>query len=307
MEVLQNLLDSLYAAPLLVQISVAMVIVMLLSILTLIIVLKSIRSLLNIKDYQISKYKKEYEGLLIDYLYSGNEDTTLSARQESIIRRIAADIKFIPRRKSIITMLSSIMDEISGEMAESVKILYRKTGLVNFALLRLKDKRWHIVAKAISELRRFEVYEAQEIIAEFLNHPNEEVRKETQLYLVHLFRFNGLSFLDDLKEPLSEWQQFLLIETLMNFEIETISNLEPWLTSSNISVVMFALKLTKIFNQFEMKDSLIELLKHQEKDVREYAIKVLNRLFGYEADQLLRLNSRELELEEHLAFLEKLK
>jgi hypothetical protein len=265
-------LDSLYAAPLLVQISVAMVIVMLLSILTLIIVLKSIRSLLNIKDYQISKYKKEYEGLLIDYLYSGNEDTTLSARQESIIRRIAADIKFIPRRKSIITMLSSIMDEISGEMAESVKILYRKTGLVNFALLRLKDKRWHIVAKAISELRRFEVYEAQEIIAEFINHPNEEVRKETQLYLVHLFRFNGLSFLDDLKEPLSEWQQFLLIETLMNFEIETINNLEPWLKSSNISVGMFALKLTKIFNQFDMKDSLIELLKHQEKDVREVTV-----------------------------------
>jgi hypothetical protein len=45
----------------------------------------------------------------------------------------------------------------------------------------------------------FEVKEVQHLVKEHLNHPKSEVRSEMQLYLVNLFHFKGLDFLNEIK------------------------------------------------------------------------------------------------------------
>lgn len=293
-------------APLLIQIGVILILLMFLTIIALIISLKIIRYFLKIKDNQIFDYKKEYEAFLIDYLYSGDSIKNLTENQISIIQQVKEDISSESRRKAVITILSNLMNEVSGEMSESIKRFYYEVGLTEYAYTRVKSNSWHITAKAISELRRFEVQKAQDLIYEYIDHPRVEIRNEAQLFFVHIFKFKGLSFLNQLETPISEWHQLLLLETLSAIDEEEIGDLESWLKSPNTSVVLFALKLTKIYNQFEMKNTLIELLSHNTKEVRKYTTVVLSNLFGYRIEELLKFETDNLNINERIAFIEHL-
>lgn len=229
----------------------------------LIIYLKSIRNSLRIKSHVTAKFKSEYEALLIEYLYSGDESGKLTCHQELIVNTIKDSIKTYSKRKIIVSVLFNLRNEVSGEMSDSIKTFYYNTGLIHYAFERLKSKKWNIIAKGIGELRCFGIEEASYAIAPFINHSKTEVRNETHLYMVNLFLFEGLSFLNNLKVPLSEWIQIQLLETLQKFDNQEICDIRPWLNSKNDSVVLFALKLAQIYNQFEVKEALMDLLSHK--------------------------------------------
>ncbi|WP_242203843.1 HEAT repeat domain-containing protein [Aestuariivivens insulae] len=254
------------------------------------------------KDKDNAQFKNEYEAYLIEYLYSGDTTGKINELQDSIIQKLKASVSIKSKRKIIISVLYNLMNEVSGEMSVSIKQLYYNTGLINYALKRLESKRWHIIAKGIGELTRFKIDEAHHKVSKFVNHPRSEVRKETQLYLVSLFRFEGLSFLNNLTTPLSEWAQIQLLETLQKFDDQQICDIRPWLKSTNDSVVLFALKLAQIYNQFEVQDTLMELLAHPKKQIRISAIQVLTHLYGVEAKELLKANFNDLSLEEQICF-----
>jgi len=272
------------------------------SILVLAVYLKFIRLSLRKKSNETIKFKSEYEALLIEYLYSGDETGKLTKPQELIVNRIKDSIKTPFKRKLIVSVLFNLMNEVSGEMSDSIKMFYYKTGLIHFAFQRLRSKKWNIIAKGIGELRRFGIDEASHAIAPFINHPKSEVRSETHLYMVNLFLFEGLSFLDNLKVPLSEWIQIQLLETLQKFDNQEICDIRPWLKSENNSVVIFALKLAQIYNQFEVKETLMELLSHENKEIRIEVIDVLAHLYGIEAKEMLKTNFNTLSLEEQISF-----
>ena len=120
--------------------------------------------------------------------------------------------------------------------------------------------------------------------------------------MVNLFRFEGLSFLNDLETPLSEWAQLQLLEVLQKFDDQQICDIKPWLKSNNNTVVLFALKLAQIYNQFEVKDILIDLLSHKEKEIRICVIEVLTNMYGIEAKEMLKTNFNDLSIEEQLSF-----
>ena len=60
----------------------------------------------------------------------------------------------------------------------------------------------------------------------------------------------------------------------------------------------------KIYNQFEAKNTLMELLSHGEKQIRIRTIEVLTHLYGLEAKEMLKANFKELSLEEQISFFE---
>ncbi|MBJ6367582.1 HEAT repeat domain-containing protein [Snuella sedimenti] len=286
----------------LIQIAWVASCVLITAIILLSIYLKIMRYHLRKKEKENTQFKNEYEASLIEYLYSGDALGEMNATQESIIQKIKVSVPIKAKRKIIISVLYNLMNEVSGEMSDSIKLLYYKTGLIRYALERLESKRWHIIAKGIGELTRFKIDEVHHKVSKFVNHPRSEVRKETQLYLVSLFRFEGLSFLNNLTTPLSEWAQIQLLETLQKFDDQQICDIRPWLKSTNDSVVLFALKLAQIYNQFEVQDTLMELLSHPKKQIRITAIQVLTHLYGVEAKELLKANFNDLSLEEQICF-----
>ena len=298
----QYLIDYFENAPTIIQVVWISICIFFVSIVILTIYLKFLRNKLRKEEKTVAEYQKEYESDLITYLYAGNEEEEISAEQQIIIEKLknCATDKF--KRRIIVSTLLRLRNEISGEMAESIQKLYYQSGLIGYALSRLKSKKWYVVAKGIRELTQLRVKEVHDKIVLLVNHPKKEIRKEVQLYLVTLFHFDGLKFLNVLQTQLSEWDQIQLLEVLQRFDEQEIPDINPWLKSTNESVVVFALKLAKIYNQFEVKDALIELLSHHQKKIRVDAIHVLSHLQVFEAKAVLKNNFDKLSQEEQIEF-----
>lgn len=297
----QYLIDYFENAPTIIQVVWISICIFFVAIVILIIYLKFLRNKLRKNEKTVAEYQKEYESDLITYLYAGNEEDEISAEQQIIIEKLksCATDKF--KRRIIVSTLLRLRNEISGEMAESIQKLYYQSGLIEYALSRLKSKKWYVVAKGIRELTQLQVKEVHDEIITLVNHLKKEIRKEVQLYLVTLFHFEGLEFLNVLQTQLSEWDQIQLLEVLQRFDDQEIPDINPWLKSTNNSVVVFALKLAKIYNQFEVKDSIMELLAHQQKKTRLDAINVLSHLQVIEAKEVLKNNFEKLSVEEQIA------
>lgn len=298
----QNFIEYFEQYPLLIQLVWVLSGVFAIIILMLIVYLKLLRSHLRKNEIITEKFQKEYESHLITYLYSGNVGEVISAEQQLIINKLKLYSINKFKRTIIVSILLKLKNEISGEMAESIQKLYFETDLIKHTLVKLKSKKWYIIASGIRELTRFQVKEAHDEIIKYINHPKREIRKEVQLYLVDLFNFEGLTFLNGLKATLSEWDQIQLLEELQKFKDQDIPDIVPWLKSENKSVVLFALKLARMYNQFEVKDTLIDLLSHKSKEVRIQLISTLSHLQVLESKTILKSNFSKYSLEEQLAF-----
>ena len=264
---------------------------------------KTLRNQLRVKGDIEAKYQEDYEVCLVTYLYAGNEEETFSSEQLLIISELKESVADPFKRKIIISTLLKLRNEISGEMAESIDKLYVKLGLLRYSLAKLRNKKWDVIANGIRELTQFKIKAVHQIVMNNINHPTKEVRKEMQLYLVHLYAFKGLDFLNVLETPLSEWDQIQLLEILQLKNDSEIVDITPWLKSSNDSVVNFTLKLAKVYNQFEAKEELINLLNHGSEEVRINTISALSHLNVLEAKNILKDSFNERSLEEQIAFL----
>lgn len=298
----QYLIDYFENAPTIIQVVWMASFILFVSIVILTIYLKFLRNKLRKNEKTVAEYQKEYESDLITYLYAGNEEAEISAEQQIIIDKLRSCASDVFKRRIIVSTLLRLRNEISGEMADAIQKLFFQSGLISYALMRLKSKKWYVVAKGIRELTQFRVKEVHDKIVLLVNHPKKEIRKEVQLYLVTLFHFDGLQFLDMLQTQLSEWDQIQLLEVLQRFDDQEIPDINPWLKSTNESVVAFALKLAKIYNQFEVKDALLDLLLHHRKKIRVDAIHVLCHLQVFEAKAVLKNNFEKLSQDEQIEF-----
>jgi hypothetical protein len=265
--------------------------------------LKYLRSNLRSNEKIEAEYKEKYETYLVTYLYSGNDDKNLSSEQQLILDELKEHVADSFKRKILLATLLKLRSEISGEIAESIDALFLKLGLLRYTLAKLKNKNWDVIAFGIRELTQFKIKRVHKVIMNNINHPMKEVRKEMELYLVHLYAFKGLEFLNVLETPISEWDQIQLLEILQLNNDTLMADITPWLKSSNDSVVIFALKLAKVYKQFEAKEELIELLNHKNKEIRINTISVLSHMNIFEAKSILKNNFNERSSEEQIAFL----
>ncbi|WPR71260.1 hypothetical protein SLW70_15160 [Flavobacterium sp. NG2] len=294
--------EYFHHAPTLIQLSWILSAGFMVTIMLLITYLSYLRAKLRTKERIEATYQKKYESDLIEYLYAGNDLNEISPQQQQIIKYLKKCTISGLKRKIIIHTLLKLRNEISGETADAIQNLYYQTGLMEQAVTKLKHKKWDVVARAIKELSQFEIKEVHDDIKLLVNHPKKEVRNEIQKYLVKLFCFDGLDFLNVLENQLSEWDQIQLLEILQKADNQKIPDISVWLKSNNPSVISFAIKLARIFNQFETKDEILELFKHPNLDIRIQAIEVVDHLGILEAFELLKKDITERTLEEQIAF-----
>ncbi|HJS01083.1 MAG TPA: HEAT repeat domain-containing protein [Flavobacterium sp.] len=300
-ELLENTTKALNNAHPIIQMCIYLSLFLLTTMAILVLYLKNIRDRLKIKARIEATYQKKYESDLLEYLYAG-EGENISPDQQKKIDYFSKCAQNPLKRKIIIKTFLRLRNEVSGETADAIQKLYYQTRLIQSATKKLKSKKWDTVARTIKELSQFEIKEAHDEIILLINHPKKEVRNEIQKYLVKLFRFDGLEFLSVIENQLSEWDQIQLIEILNKFDNPDIPDLNKWLASSNESVVSFALKLSKLYNQFNVKDEIIKVLfEHYDPEIRIQAINVVTHLGIYEAVTTLKEDFFNRTLDEQIA------
>lgn len=199
-------------------------------------------------------------------------------------------VKRFPRsiiKDLILKMKSNLMD-VSGENLQS---LYDQIGLKNDALKNLHfGRRWFQKASAIQELSRMNQVDCLRHIYKCVNNKNKYVRMEAQSAMINLWGFRGLRFLNFIVYPISEWQQIKLLQQLSQFKYEEFHGIEKWLQSSNDSVVIFALKLVRVYHRFELYDFVVKVLHHSNPHVRKNCIITLMKIYREDTASLVAEN-----------------
>lgn len=282
----------------------AVVIILVIIIMILIVYLKILRNNIRVTVNKNERYRKTVEENLIQFLYSEQESILLSSKQKKIIKKFKRSVSSKRKRKIISDTFFVLSQEISGKMILTMHKLYEEIGLLKFTKKKLKSKQWNIIAIGIRDARRFKVEKLKDSIVEFINYPREEVRREAHLYFLELFGFEGLSFLDDLKVPLTEWDQIQLLGEIQKIEDHLILDVSKWLTSENDFVISFILNIVKMFNRLETKEILLTLLHHKNVEVRLKTIEILNHFEVTESKYILKSKYAELTSAEKIASLE---
>lgn len=300
-DLIQNSIDAFQNSHPIIQFCAYTSFLFMAIIMGLVLYLKSLRNRLRIKGRIQSTYQKKYESDLIEYLYADDAPEN-NEQQQKIVDYLKKCAQNRLKRKIIISTFLKLKNEISGETADAIQNLYYKTGLIHSATSKLKSKKWDAVARSIRELTQFEIKEAHDEIIQLINHPRKEVRNEIQKYLVKLFRFDGLEFLDVIESNLSEWDQIQLLEILAKFNNLNVPDMSNWLRSKNDSVVLFTLKLVRIYNQYEAQEAIKALFNHSNTEIRVEAINIVTHLGIYEAVEIIKTDLFSRSLDEQIAF-----
>lgn len=210
------------------------------------------------------------------------EDTALE-----IPEWLARSPKHRIARQYAIGQLISTHKNLIGLAGRNIKRLYEKLGLKEDSIIKFHSRVWHVKARGIYELYMMEQRDMQDAISQHTNHHNAYVRMEAQTAVLAFAGFDGLVFLDTLTRPLNDWQQLKLLEQLAPLDPGNLEHLATWLRSANPDVVLFALKLAALYQQLQVSEDVVLLLKDHREKLREQAIKTLVRVGDEDAPAVL--------------------
>ena len=176
---------------------------------------------------------------------------------------------------------------IKGESATQLRELFLVWELDKFCKTQLENSAWYSKSRALFSLSEMLIKVDFEKIHPLLNHEQDEVRQQAQLYFIKLAEDKPLQFLDHINKPLTLWEEIFIEDALKNEYHGPIPDYSNWLHSSQYSVVDFAIRMIAKFNQFENISELLPLLDHPSEQVRRETIRSLCALEHYEIIDLL--------------------
>ncbi|MDP2089343.1 MAG: HEAT repeat domain-containing protein [Flavobacteriaceae bacterium] len=283
--ILPNLFSAFLTLPLLIQIIWVIILLEIIMIIASLIYLTLIRKRYQQKNQEQKALTEKYQEILINYIYLTEDEADEKINTKKLLKKA---IKNNSDRQIIKGLILTLHNDLSGELADFLEALYYDLDLVKYSLKKMNSSVWYIKIKGIREVTQMKVKDVYTETLKLINHKNQLLRSEAQLTMVKLYQFEGLKFLDTLEFPITEWQQIQLIEEIQSIRNQEVPDLTNWLHSKNDSVICFALKLVRLFNQIQLKDDMIKLVLHPSEKVRRTSISVLGYFKILEAKTVLK-------------------
>ncbi len=237
------------------------------------------------------KLKKKFELLITTVIFDEAElvGEKLKQRERLLDHFKKNYLKTAEARQLLIDEILNLYKGFTGQPSRTLRQLYLSLHLYTDSIRKLKDPRWHIKTKGVKELSTLEAKQGYSRIYRLINHSNSILRMEAQLALVKMMDFQALTFLDDTRYPISEWQQINLLEVMASLDRKmTLPDLGKWLHSSNETVTIFTLKMISYFSLLDLTKPVIKMLNHPSLKVRKAVVKTLGDLDTASALSLLK-------------------
>ncbi|MBF9254523.1 HEAT repeat domain-containing protein [Pontibacter sp. 172403-2] len=232
---------------------------------------------------------KKAQQFITSYLFNADELTAShleSFRQKYITNAF--------QRYVFIENLLKLHRNITGESSDRLRTLYQSLGLHAYAKQKLYTSSWAKNANGICELAEMGMKQDVELIRAFINHSHPVLRSEAQIALVHLQNEAPFSFLDELEEPLMEWQQMQLARAAQKADSIKIPAFSQWLQKDEDTIVMFCIRMIEHYNQYDAVADLLKLLDHPSALIRKETVVALRNLGACEAaEKLLQIYGNE--------------
>ena len=212
--------------------------------------------------------RDKYREFITDWIYSDHSNHI----PESLLK----ELKDRVNREVFSSEILSLHANLIGESADKLIELFNLAGLPNYSIRKVNSWFWHVKAKGLRELAQMKIGEGNQIISKYLNAKNSILRIEAQLAWIQLNPDDPLSFYDDPKIQLTEWGQLNTLNSLK--KIGNIPDFGRWLKSPNQSVLLFAIKMSGIFKQFDNLDLITQQLNNPDRGIRYEAICALGKM-----------------------------
>lgn len=238
----------------------------------------------SIIEYKIITKKNKWNAIIDQEIYETILDDEPNSNTD-----FTDYLKSSSFKHYFIKKLLKAEQNFSGNSKENIRNLFDHYQLKKISLQKLNSQKDYEIAEAIQEVTAMNHVETLPKIKSMLQHKNDLVRSEAQYGLVKFSGFEGLFFLDNLQEQLTDWQQLKLLDAITilpnNNEVETI--ISNWLKSSNQSVKILTMKLIRKFQLLQMHDLVADNLHDSDEKVVEETIKTLVRIEDDSTSKLL--------------------
>ena len=229
----------------------------------------------------ISGLKNTYGDVFMGAAFSTPEELntqikkTIDLNKEHLTKKRYAQI--------ITDELLFLYNSFTGESKKNLKDLYIKAGFIDYSEKKVKSNKWEIQARGIREVAQMKDERVIGFLKTLTNHKNQLVKENAQLSLVKINGFDGLNFLNDVNTPISDWQQVNLLGALKEHGNQQIPDFTSWLSSSEKTVILFAIRLMNHYKQIEGSNKLLTFLNYRDKKLKTESIRTLVNLGKTEA------------------------
>ncbi|PRY11265.1 hypothetical protein CLV24_11160 [Pontibacter ummariensis] len=198
------------------------------------------------------------------------------------------------RRQVFMQNLILLHKNLLGETSDKLSQLYQRLGLLQHSKQKLYASKWNTIAEGIGELTEMGVQQEKGLIRSFINHPHPILRSEAQAALVRLDIDAPFSFLNDLAEPLTDWEQLQLARAAQKAHLIKLPDFSRWLTKQEESIVIFSIRMIVQYAQHQAEPALLRLLHHPSPNLRKEVFLALRQLETFAAaEQLMALYPNE--------------
>lgn len=184
-------------------------------------------------------------------------------------------------KQQFLTELMKLHRLYGGEIALNLRRCYVEFRLIQLSYAKMRSRRWEIKCAGIQELSEMEIKKAVPIILEHTKSKNGTLKMVALIEVTHLKGLEGLTLLNDYQEPLNDWIQLNLLESIKEENISSVPDFGYLLNNKNESIVVFGLRLIQLFHQNQNRTAVKDLRNFSTRKVQIEAEKTYNQLVTY--------------------------
>lgn len=166
-----------------------------------------------------------------------------------------------------------------GEIGKNLQEFYRASGLLKLSYEKIRSSKWYMKCEGIQELSEMGIKKAAPIIQEHTKSGNDTLKMVALIEVIHLKGIKGLELLKEYDEPLNDWIQLNLLDSIRESEDKgEIPDFGYLLEAKNESLIVFGMRLISIFNQSQHYEAIQNFLDSPSRKIKMQAELTLKQI-----------------------------
>jgi len=180
---------------------------------------------------------------------------------------ISSSDRFKSRKKYLVKLIYHLHNDLIGASADKLREMFIANNLHRYTLNKAKSFLNYKKAQYIKALYVMKIEEVIPFAKKYFKSNHENLRTESLLANITFSENNDFSFLYEIQYKLTDWEQIRIYDLLIKNSIN-VPDFSNWLNSPNKSVVVFCLRMIRLFHQDVNIYKVATLLDNEDPTIR---------------------------------------
>jgi HEAT repeat protein len=183
----------------------------------------------------------------------------------------------------LIENIISLNKKMKGDFKDKLKSLYRRLELDKISEAKVKRKKWDSIVTGLVQINEMDLEEYLPLVRKQLYSTNFHVRSTATATYLNLSREVDLTFLKNLRYPLSNWQQMNYLRIIKYLYPTRELLMVGLLDSKNLTVRLFGYKLVRMVGRVDLVENLGSIAERASEEEKIEILKTIDAIgvMGY--------------------------